>query len=739
MSDNFKWSSPEGYELVRRILRTTPVPYTPHDYQLEGLCKSLDGIHLFAITRTGSGKTAYYSLYMLVVLAVVANPALCPTASFPKNPCLLVVCPTVPSQLEMAENMCELGLDTLAINAETRLDALRQRNEELWTTARKRPNIILTGPEQLTRREFEKALQDKEFYGRVCGTGFDEVHLLNTWGASFRKDFQQMGFLKARMKDQHNHWILTSATVRDGPPFDNICRLLGLNNNFHLIRRSSHRPDIQLLFRDLVSPISGDSFPELHWIIEGKRPTVIYAKSISLGSRIYADLLRKASLTVESKRIRMYNSLNFEAYNAETRELMKKDVDDDEYCQILIGTDTLSVGVGMRGRVDAVCVGDIVDTDEEAQKIGRVNRKNEVSDARGVVYVSAAVRKAAEKLLADNAAGTLKPSDPPLDLSMPQLIVAKCKVAALNKLYNNPASDTLCTCPTCEKNPPPLPSTSCNCSGCTPETLPIIKPPPRPSKINHNIPKSQRLSKLQKTHGTEHLVQLRFEIWRKLSGSQSWMLPPTFFLSDTVIAAILNNYVMLKTQRDIERLIRLPAASSSFTARLLELLGELKPEFTAIAAKRKAENRDFAREAQKTIAHEEPQIATGGFRKVSNAANRASKGVAEESDEEEDEDVEMEAGEVPSGDLPDVVMQDVEAIPQPKPATQTARNRAPAKKTAPKKKPAPAKKNANTATNAPAKKQRSAKNNVAQNATANVAPRTSTRARVPRRHFEFPE
>ncbi|KAK7018539.1 hypothetical protein R3P38DRAFT_2784349 [Favolaschia claudopus] len=126
---------------------------------------------------------------MLVVLAVVADPALCLTALFPKNPCLLVVCPTVLLQLEMPENMCELGLDALAINTETRLDALRQRNKELWTTTRKRPNFILTGPEQLTRREFEKALQDKEFYGCACGTGFEEVHLLNTWIASFRKDF----------------------------------------------------------------------------------------------------------------------------------------------------------------------------------------------------------------------------------------------------------------------------------------------------------------------------------------------------------------------------------------------------------------------------------------------------------------------------------------------------------------------------------------------------------------------
>jgi superfamily II DNA helicase RecQ len=96
------------------------------------------------------------------------------------------------------------------------------------------------------------------------------VHLLNTWGASFRKDFLQMRFVHARMSSSHNPWILASATVRDGAPFQNICRLLGLDQaDFHLIRRSSARPDVRLLFRDLISPISGDSFP--NWIGSWKK------------------------------------------------------------------------------------------------------------------------------------------------------------------------------------------------------------------------------------------------------------------------------------------------------------------------------------------------------------------------------------------------------------------------------------------------------------------------------------
>lgn len=101
MSAVFSWNSTEGHDLSRRILRASALPYDPHDYQIEGICCSLDGLDLLAITPTGSGKTGFYTMYMLVILAVLKDPTLCPTAKFPVDPCLIVVCPTIPLQLEM--------------------------------------------------------------------------------------------------------------------------------------------------------------------------------------------------------------------------------------------------------------------------------------------------------------------------------------------------------------------------------------------------------------------------------------------------------------------------------------------------------------------------------------------------------------------------------------------------------------------------------------------------------------
>ncbi|KAJ7726616.1 hypothetical protein B0H16DRAFT_1222249, partial [Mycena metata] len=544
----FVWSFPEGYSLVRRILESTPVPYEPHDYQLEGICKSLDGVNLFTITPTGSGKTSYYIIYILVVLAVVTDPSLCPTATFPSNSCLLVICPTIPLQMEMA-----LGLNPLAINSQTR-DEARQRHEDLWMLARTKPNVILTGPDMADKHFLKSLLRSlfcrKSPRTRVCSKRtFDKVHPLNSWGASFRKDFGQMGFVKARLPEKHNPWILGSATVRTGRPFNSICQLLGLRDgNYHLIRCSCARPDVQILFCDLISPISGDSFPELDFILTENRPTVIFPKSISLAFRIYAYLLRTEAAKHPDKRvpcpnrIRMYNSLNFDSYNTETRELLKHDPTDDDYCQVVIGTDSLSVGVAMGVRMDAVLIGTIDDTDDLLQKLGRVNRtKLAGAIARGIVYVSAATRKLSQKAVDREETGASKAGEVLPDIS----IAPECKVTEVDKLYDNPDSDTPCTCAKCSALPPSLRPAACNCSGCIPENLPPIKAQARRAKAKAKP--STCLSKIQRAHGVSRLLDLRIEIWQVADQLKFWMFPRLVFLSDALITSILDNFFVLDT------------------------------------------------------------------------------------------------------------------------------------------------------------------------------------------------
>lgn len=96
------FSSTEGQKLVRNLLRTL-LPYDPHDHQLEGICKALDGIDLLATIATGAGKTGYFTMTMLVVLALQRDEALAArfTRTFPSHPAAIIIYPTNGLEEEM--------------------------------------------------------------------------------------------------------------------------------------------------------------------------------------------------------------------------------------------------------------------------------------------------------------------------------------------------------------------------------------------------------------------------------------------------------------------------------------------------------------------------------------------------------------------------------------------------------------------------------------------------------------
>ena len=60
----FVFSSDEGFKLCQQILEAQ-LPYSPHDFQIEGICKALDSVDLLAILATGSGKTGFLSHQLL--------------------------------------------------------------------------------------------------------------------------------------------------------------------------------------------------------------------------------------------------------------------------------------------------------------------------------------------------------------------------------------------------------------------------------------------------------------------------------------------------------------------------------------------------------------------------------------------------------------------------------------------------------------------------------------------------
>jgi superfamily II DNA helicase RecQ len=144
--------------------------------------------------------------------------------------------------MEQADVMTRLGLRSLVINADTIQDT-HQRGENIWKKADTEPNMIFMAPEQLISDGFSGLVKDDTaFLCRVCLLAVDEAHILNTWGAAFRKVYRQIGWIRARLRDVV--LLALTATMRDGNPIENVCEFLGLHQGrFHLIRRSNARPE----------------------------------------------------------------------------------------------------------------------------------------------------------------------------------------------------------------------------------------------------------------------------------------------------------------------------------------------------------------------------------------------------------------------------------------------------------------------------------------------------------------
>jgi superfamily II DNA/RNA helicase len=78
------------------------LPFEPHDYQIEGICAVLDGHDLLATMATGTGKTGYFTMLMLVMCAISKDETLALGGwTFPKDPAMIIVCPMKALQQDM--------------------------------------------------------------------------------------------------------------------------------------------------------------------------------------------------------------------------------------------------------------------------------------------------------------------------------------------------------------------------------------------------------------------------------------------------------------------------------------------------------------------------------------------------------------------------------------------------------------------------------------------------------------
>ncbi|KAJ7613611.1 P-loop containing nucleoside triphosphate hydrolase protein [Mycena polygramma] len=539
-ADAFTFHSPAGFSLVRQILLAALPTFEPHDYQLDGVCKILDKIDLVAVTPTGSGKTGFLFLSLLVMMAIAANPALCPSVIFPKDPAMVVVCPTNSIEQQLEQNMAKLGISALMINADT-VSSARLRGEDLWMKARTGISMLILGPEQLISKGFQELLKFEPFYDRVSALAVDEIHLLVLWGLGFRKAFAQIGFMRARFRAGIPMIGLTATLLGDTKVADAIFSLLGVNRGeFYLLRRSNARHDIQILFRTLVSGIDGLYFPELAWVLKTNDKTLIFGATISLVFRIkiYLDSADPSHVDREF-RVRTYHSINWPEENLETLELFKS----DPRCQIIVATNGLAQGNDIAAVKTVIQVGEPESAEMFVQKPGRA-RPNAVNP-RAIFYISAARTAKAVKIVsqtdAENAADAKKQGAVAMDRPVAQIISGRCKPSLQDELFDNPVSDPVCGCKTCLAFPPALRPAICRCSDCLPEAATeLYAPPAKAKKGPSGVLQPQRLTKLMKAAGTVRLQEFRQAIWFEGSDLTQGLTPIEEFLPDIMIQQLLD-------------------------------------------------------------------------------------------------------------------------------------------------------------------------------------------------------
>ena len=512
----------------------------------------------------------------------------------------------------------KLGLRALVINSHSLDTARRSSATNLWMLACAGVTVIILSPEQLTSKGFESLLQNDTFRRRICIMGLDEAHTIDTWGAAFRKSYKQVGVARFRMPSRVR-LIATSSTIRAGLPKENIRKSLGLHaGEYYELHRSNVRRNVRPIFRILCSGLSGWSFPDLDWLVPDGRKTVIFARTIALGFRILVYLWNRIPAGASRMHhIRLYNALNWPAYNTHTRNLIEK----DPQCKIIIATSTFMMGVDVPNIHRVVILGEPESSEEWLQWMGRAARGAGSGGGECITYISKNAIERAHGIIKDGARALPKKASASdkrsgqsaqMDEAMARIILAPCKVAEQDTLYDNPYSDPPCLCETCtmlaisDSSDPSL----CACSGpghrgCQPECS--SSPPESEAESDSDVcddiegegdhqpanlvPRAKRLTKVMRSLGMTRFREFRDSIYLADTSARTDFFTPNVLFPDPSMKLILDRFALSWTAEDLRdslsgRTDLLPHVDSLWT-----VMQDLQVAFLALRKQSRAQKR----------------------------------------------------------------------------------------------------------------------------------------------------
>ncbi|THG93323.1 hypothetical protein EW026_g7882 [Hermanssonia centrifuga] len=301
------------------------------------------------------------------------------------NTLTVVVSPTNALEIDMVNNLAKLGITAAAINADTLAAArLKQPNYSLWEQAKEgKYQIIFLSPEMLASPSFRAFIDTPDVRLRLGLFCVDECHLVDEWGADFRKPYASISSVRPWLPEWTSLVALT-ATLEPGRQTDAVTQLLGFRkNDYFFEKRNCERRNVDIVMRTIQYPFSTEGFRDLDWLIPANihrtsdiPKTLLYCESIDFGSRVvkYLRTLLPNNLQHDKDRI-IWHMHSLNCLKCKEDGLMSLyQCDDDRETGIHVSTDVLGVGLNMHDYDRVICFLTPSSLSSMVQRIGRTSR-----------------------------------------------------------------------------------------------------------------------------------------------------------------------------------------------------------------------------------------------------------------------------------------------------------------------------------------------------------------------------
>ncbi|KAJ7237805.1 P-loop containing nucleoside triphosphate hydrolase protein [Mycena rebaudengoi] len=566
MPHRLRWKDPIGRTTLRTIVKKV-IPLWKdglRPVQEDLVAPILDRDDILCLTATGDGKSAAFSVPILVLDEYNSNPHLYP-AGLPTriDPVGMIVTPTKGLATNIVHELDKLGISALSYSRETLADSHKERRdltEEIKSC--KKWRVICVDPDRLGEKEWREISEGAVFRARILYAAADEVHLINQWGIDFRIAFKVIGrYFRGRLPDSISV-VGLSATLAPGPGKDtaSVCESLGFFQGFfHLIRRTNERPNIRFTIQTPTHGLAGYKFPDVPQILASGRKASVHVHSLDTMFRLYVYLWRCQPPGADKmRRVRMYSSLCPAEYNEETLRM----IDDDPQCQIVIATVVFANGINAKSILDSISLGFASTLDLMWQEKGRAGRDPDTV-ARGIVLVQPSTIQAALKqtiatsdtpTTAKQRTGKKAKSAAPMDLGKQLLLTEpECLIACMNRHYGNPPLETSTLDCILANRPFPCSLCASRCQDtvlvpCSRVSLPPLKFRSPPASHAIAPVKKNKLTRKERDLAKKELIAYRDHLRvREQNRGNFRNHPPSLFLPSNVQASLLDHLLSINS------------------------------------------------------------------------------------------------------------------------------------------------------------------------------------------------